>query len=244
MSGIPSLYRTLNVLSPRWKAKPWPHASKSYDTHALHPINTQRNYCPTLRPTTSSVAPFGCHLYPSSSSPSNAPLLFFQEWKWISRALSAGGGRWWTYCASKKKSCFSPLHAFPCEQKKATGSALVSSIWCIAKSRMKRHQRNSKSFTSRTFAKKDSVLNLRNPFVPLTHPPLMEQERPIHCGSVRSQISCTASVDLFGVISWRLSKMWETLSNSEFQISTPGAEWEFREREREEESRQMLTRLQ
>lgn len=92
-------------------------------------------------------------------------------------------------------------------------------------------KKQRKVLSSRAFAKKDGVLNLCNPFVLLTHPPQLEQECLIHCGSVRSQISCIASADLFGVISWRLSNMWEALSNSEFQISTRGAKWGFRERE-------------
>lgn len=62
-------------------------------------------------------------------------------------------------------------------------------------------KKQRKVFTSRAFAKKDGVLNLCNPFVLLTHPPQLEQECLIHCGSVRSQISCIASADLFGVIS-------------------------------------------
>ena len=62
-------------------------------------------------------------------------------------------------------------------------------------------KKQQKVFTSRAFAKKDGVLNLCNPFVLLTHPPQLEQECLIHCGSVRSQISCIALADLFGVIS-------------------------------------------
>ena len=70
------------------------------------------------------------------------------------------------------------------------------------KKKKKLHKRSSeKFFTSRAFAKKDGVLNLCNPFVLLTHPPQLEQECLIHCGSVRSQISCIALADLFGVIS-------------------------------------------
>lgn len=91
-------------------------------------------------------------------------------------------------------------------------------------------EKKRQTFTSRAFAKKDSVLNLCNPFVLLTHPPLIEQESLIHCRSVGSQISFIALVDLFGVISWRLSKTWEKLSNSEFQISTRGAKRGFGER--------------
>lgn len=151
---------------------------------------------------------------------------------------------WWRWvvkiCVSRKKSCFF-LQGFSCEQEKASSSALVSSIWCISKTRMKLHKRNSKSFTSHAFAKKDSMLNLCNPFVLLTHPPQIEQECLIHCRSVRSQISCIALVDLFGVISWRLSKMWEMLSNSEFQISTLGAKWGFRERRGEPANVDTLT---
>lgn len=62
-------------------------------------------------------------------------------------------------------------------------------------------KRQREVFTSRAFAKKDSMLNLCNPFVLLTHPPQIEQECLIHCRSVGSQISCIALLDLLGAIS-------------------------------------------
>lgn len=102
-------------------------------------------------------------------------------------------------------------------------------------------KKQRKSFTSHAFAKKDSMQTSATPLFLLTHPPLIEQECLIHCGSVTSQISCIASAASFGVISWRLSKMWETLSNSEFQISTLEAKWGFRERKGEPANVDTLT---
>lgn len=131
-----------------------------------------------------------------------------------------------------------------CEQSKASSSTLVNSRRCIAGTPMQLHQRQTKTgdFTSHADAKKDSVMNLCNPFVLLTHTPHMKRERLFRGCSVRSQLS----LRLFGVISWRLSEMWERLSNSEFQISTLGGRGgggSGQVRILEKESRWMLTRL-
>lgn len=128
MSGIPPLYRTLNVLSPAGKLSlghmlqshitltPWLPAPHQHPAQPLpNPLPDHQLSCPIW------VSPLP---QPSFSSPSNAPLLFFLEWKWIPHALFAGGGRRWRSVQVGRKVVFFLLHAFSCERKKASGSAL------------------------------------------------------------------------------------------------------------------------
>ncbi len=86
-----------------------------------HPMQPR----PNPRKTTSSVAPYGCHLYPSRRSPLPAMLLFL-EWNQISHALCAGSGRWWKSVQVGSRVVFSWMHSHV-NGKKASGSALVSS---------------------------------------------------------------------------------------------------------------------
>lgn len=67
-------------------------------------------------------------------------------------------------------------------------------------------KKKEKTFTSHAIAKKDSVLNLRDPFVLATHPPRIDQERLSHGGSDGRQIRRIGSLDFWGVISRRLSE--------------------------------------
>ena len=122
-------------------------------------------------------------------------------------AVCAASARWKNSVQAGRKVVvfffFSLSHAFSCERKKGQrfSSCQFDMMHRQGQSEKTPQKKQQKVFTSRAFAKKDSVLNLCNPFVLLTHPPQLEQECLIHCGSVRSQISCIALADLFGVIS-------------------------------------------
>lgn len=97
----------------------------------------------------------------------------------------------------------------------------------------KQKKREKKTFTSRAIAKKDSVLNLCNPFVLATHPPRIDQECLNHGGSDGRQICRIVSLDFRGVISRRLSK--DVRRTFKFRIPnfhSLGAERGFRKRER------------
>lgn len=128
MSGIPSLYRTLNVLSPGGKLS-LDHMLQSHITL------TAPNQHPTqLLPNPLQDHQLSCPIWvsplpqpsPRSPPPSNAPLPRMEVN--LSHALCAGGGRWSESVQVGRKLVFSSSHAFSCEQKKASGSALVSSI--------------------------------------------------------------------------------------------------------------------
>lgn len=68
IGDIASLNPTLNMLSPPWDLS-LGHMFHSHITPGcLHPIDAQRNHCPTPCRTTSSVTPYGWHFWPSLCS--------------------------------------------------------------------------------------------------------------------------------------------------------------------------------
>lgn len=99
MSGIASLYRTLDVLSPVGKLSldhmlqshitptPWLLATHQHPTQPLPNPLPDHQLCYPIWVSPLPQPPF--HIL------SNALLLFFLEWKCISHALCAGGGGWW-----------------------------------------------------------------------------------------------------------------------------------------------------
>lgn len=130
MSGIAPLYRTLNVLSLGGKLS-LDHMLPSHITLKLwHPASHQRPMQPLPNPL--SDHQLSCPIWvsplpqPSFSYPSNAPLLGFLEWKWISHARCAAGGRWWKSMQGEKKSCFVFFSMHPHVNKKGQRFSFLS----------------------------------------------------------------------------------------------------------------------
>lgn len=97
----------------------------------------------------------------------------------------------------------------------------------------KEQTKKRKTFTSHAIAKKDSVLDLCNPFVLATHPPRIDQERLNHGRSDGRQICRIVSLDFRGVISRRLSKdVRRTFKFRILNFHSLGAERGFRKREK------------